>query len=103
MMKILKQAQMWQQQVRDLPVTEALMLLTLLFVLLLTAQEEASKDFQCFIGQHLQVFIIPCPQSPSYVTLLAQSREELPAAEEADVCGYWSSVAEDLGQSSQRQ
>ena len=51
---------MWQQQVSDLPVTEALMLLTLLFVLLLSAQEEASK-FQCFIDQHLLVFILPCP------------------------------------------
>lgn len=99
--KVLKQTQKCQQQVRDLPVTKAN--IAVIFVWLLSTQEEGGKEFHCFLtDQHLLVFRLSlCSHSPPYIMLLAYNREKLPAGVEADVCGYQSSVTGDIESSTE--
>lgn len=73
--KVLKQTQKWQQQVRDLPVTKAN--IAVIFVWLLSTQEEGGKEFHCFLtDQHLLVFALSlCSHSLASIMLLAYNRE----------------------------
>lgn len=69
---------MWQQQVKDLPVTKAS--IAVIFILLLCTQEEEGKEFHCFlIDQHLRVLILSSPHSLACILLPAYNKEKLPA------------------------
>ena len=81
-----------------MPVTKAN--IAIIFVLLLSTQEKEGKGFYCFlIDQHLLVFVLSLyPHSLACIMLFAYHREKLLGVE-ADVCGYESSMTEDLGKS----